>query len=57
MQDNLELKGKKEIIINNIKIILDPKLSIKQNANKYYQKYTKKKKVELKMHTCGVVKE
>ena len=44
MQDNLETKGKKEITINDTKILLDPKLSIKQNANKYYQKYAKKKK-------------
>ena len=44
MQDNLESKGQKEVIINDKTISLDPKLSIKQNANKYYQKYTKKKK-------------
>lgn len=45
---NLDEKGLKEIIINDgnkdNKITLDPKLSVKQNANKYYQKYTKKKK-------------
>lgn len=45
---DLNKKGLKEIIINDnnkdIKIKLDPKLSIKQNANKYYQKYSKKKK-------------
>ena len=44
MNDNLDAKGKKEISINNNIISLDPKLSIKQNANKYYQKYNKKKK-------------
>lgn len=45
---NLNEKGLKEINVNDgnkeVKIKLDPKLSIKQNANKYYQKYTKKKK-------------
>ena len=44
---DLDKKGIKEIVINDGKentIPLDPKLSIKQNANKYYQKYTKKKK-------------
>lgn len=44
MQSNLEEKGNKEITIENNNISLDPKLSIKQNANKYYQKYAKKKK-------------
>ena len=44
MQENLNIKGKKDITIDNTKISLDPKLTIKQNANKYYQKYTKKKK-------------
>ena len=46
---NLEQKGLKEVEIENydgnlLKIKLDPKLSIKQNANKYYQSYTKKRK-------------
>lgn len=44
MQENLDIKGKSEITIEGVKIKLDPKLSLKQNANKYYQKYTKKKK-------------
>ena len=49
MYPNLEQKGLKEVEIqdyegNQIKIKLDPKLSIKQNANKYYQSYTKKRK-------------
>ena len=44
MQENLDIKGKKDITIENTKISLDPKLTIKQNANKYYQKFTKKKK-------------
>ena len=47
--DDLEQKGLKEITVtdydNNEHLIkLDPKLSIKQNANKYYQIYTKKRK-------------
>ena len=46
---NLEQKGLKEIEIidydgNSKKIKLDPKLSIKQNANKYFTNYTKKRK-------------
>lgn len=46
---NLEEKGLKEIEVEdyegNKKLIkLDPKLSIKQNANKYYQIYSKKRK-------------
>lgn len=46
---NLEEKGLKEIVIedydNNKKDIkLDPKLSIKANANKYYNLYAKKRK-------------
>lgn len=44
MYEDLDTKGKKEITIDNTLIGLDPKLSIKQNANKYYQKYNKKKK-------------
>ena len=44
MQDNLDNKGNKEIKIDEYTIKLDPKLTLKQNANKYYQKYTKKKK-------------
>lgn len=44
MQDSLESKGKSEIEIGGTLIKLDPKLSLKQNANKYYQKYSKKKK-------------
>lgn len=46
---NLDKKGLKEINItdyegNNKTIKLDPKLSIKANANKYYNTYTKKRK-------------
>ena len=46
---NLEEKGLKEIEVTdydgNTKLIkLDPKLTIKQNANKYYQIYSKKRK-------------
>ena len=46
---NLDQKGLKEIEINDYDnnshlIKLDPKLSIKQNANKYYQSYSKKRK-------------
>lgn len=46
---NIDQKGLKEIEISDynnekIKIKLDPKLSIKQNANKYYVNYTKKRK-------------
>lgn len=49
MSDNLNLKGLENIELydyqgNIQKIILDPKLNIKENANKYYQKYTKYKK-------------
>ena len=48
MQDNLNQKGLEKIEacdFNNEKIIikLDPKYSIKENANKYYSKYQKKK--------------
>lgn len=59
---NLEEKGLKEIEIeepnNKILIPLEPKLSIKQNANKYYQKYTKKKKgiVHLNQQIDAIVK-
>lgn len=47
--ENLDQKGLKEIVIKDYEnsehlIKLDPKLSIKQNANKYYQSYTKKRK-------------
>lgn len=47
--NNLELKGLENIEIEDYdgklnKIKLDPKLSIKANANKYYQRYQKKKK-------------
>ncbi|MDO4198141.1 MAG: NFACT RNA binding domain-containing protein [Erysipelotrichaceae bacterium] len=47
--ENLEEKGLKEIELedyegNRQKISLDPKLSIKQNANKYYANYQKKRK-------------
>ncbi len=46
---NLETKGLNKIDIidysgNNKTIKLDPKLSIKQNANKYFTSYTKKRK-------------
>ena len=46
---NLDEKGLKNITIkdyenNDYLITLDPKLSIKQNANKYYQLYAKKRK-------------
>lgn len=46
---NLNEKGLKSIDLddyegNKITIKLDPKLSIKQNANKYYQQYQKKRK-------------
>ena len=46
---NLNLKGLKEVEVvdyndNQIKISLDPKLSIKENANKYYTNYQKKRK-------------
>ena len=46
---NLDQKGLKEVEIidysNNKKVIkLDPKLSIKANANKYYNQYQKKRK-------------
>ena len=49
MQTNLEQKGLSEITVidyNNepLKIKLDPKLSIKANANKYYNLYQKKRK-------------
>lgn len=58
---NLEEKGLKEIEIEdyegNKKLIkLDPKLSIKQNANKYYQIYGKKRKgkvyIEEQINIC-----
>lgn len=47
--EDLEKKGLKEIEVidyegNKHLVKLDPKLSIKQNANKYYQIYTKKRK-------------
>ena len=47
--NNLEQKGLKEVSITdydgNIKLVkLDPKLSIKANANKYYNLYQKKRK-------------
>lgn len=47
--DNLDAKGLKEIVVKDYEnkehtIKLDPKYSIKQNANKYYQVYTKKRK-------------
>lgn len=46
---NLNEKGLKEITVEDYEgqshlVRLDPKLSIKQNANKYYQSYTKKRK-------------
>lgn len=46
---NLSVKGLKEIEVedynsNKVIIKLDPKLSIKDNANKYYSSYTKKRK-------------
>lgn len=46
---NLDQKGLKEIEVKDYEdklhlVKLDPKLSIKQNANKYYQSYTKKRK-------------
>ncbi|MGN1404754.1 MAG: NFACT family protein [Erysipelotrichaceae bacterium] len=46
---DLEKKGLKEIDVedyegNMVHIALDPKLTIKQNANKYYQIYAKKRK-------------
>lgn len=49
MYHNLEQKGLKELEItdydgNNKLIKLDPKLSIKANANKYYNQYQKKRK-------------
>ena len=49
MYSNLEQKGLKEVEIEdyegNKKLIkLDPKLSIKANANKYYNQYQKKRK-------------
>lgn len=49
MYQNLDQKGLKEIEIPNyneeiIKIKIDPKLSIKENANKYYNSYQKKRK-------------
>lgn len=49
MSENLNLKGLEHIDILDYdekiqKISLDPKLNIKENANKYYQKYTKYKK-------------
>ena len=47
--NNLDQKGLKEIEVEDYEgnkqiVKLDPKLSIKQNANKYYQAYTKKRK-------------
>lgn len=49
MYPNIEEKGLKEVEVEDyegdkVLIKLDPKLSIKQNANKYYQTYTKKRK-------------
>lgn len=49
MHTNLEQKGLKEIEIEDYegniqKIKLDPKLSVKANANKYYSLYQKKRK-------------
>ena len=47
--NNLDQKGLKQIEVSDYNdekhiIKLDPKLSIKQNANKYYQSYSKKRK-------------
>ena len=47
--NNIDQKGLKQIEVTDYDnekhiIILDPKLSIKQNANKYYQSYAKKRK-------------
>ena len=49
LYENLDQKGLKEVSItdyegNNQTIKLDPKLSIKDNANKYYNTYQKKRK-------------
>ncbi len=49
LYENLEQKGLEEVTITNYdgvkqKILLDPKLSIKANANKYYSTYQKKRK-------------
>lgn len=49
MYPNIEEKGLKQVEVedfegNTVLIKLDPKLSVKQNANKYYQAYTKKRK-------------
>ena len=49
LYNNLEQKGLNEVVItdyeNNQKTIkLDPKLSVKANANKYYNQYQKKRK-------------
>lgn len=49
MQENLDAKGLKQIEVkdfedNDMIIKLDPKLSIKDNANKYYNTYQKKRK-------------
>ena len=49
MQENLDVKGLKQIEVkdfedNDMIIKLDPKLSIKDNANKYYNTYQKKRK-------------
>ena len=49
MSDKLDMKGLKEIEIEDYEgnkrvIRLDPKLSVKANANRYYQTYQKKRK-------------
>lgn len=61
LYDNLNQKGLEEVEIidysdNKIKIRLDRKLSIKENANKYYASYQKKRKgkifIEQQIEKC-----